>query len=511
VSFFAHFSRSVGRKMGKAVLVLEENVMDRMRRRQICLIVVSCLILLSVGCNRQVAPAATTAPAGASSSLEHTVVQRGRVVKTLSFDGRVTPVKEVPVFSKTSGYVKHVYFKQGDRVQAGDLLAELETSDLLAQSAQAQSTLDLAKQRLAAEQASAQQEITLAKLDLEIARAKLTQAQESNADAIAQARLSLELARERLARAKALGPVYTVAITGALVGVERAQDARDRAQGLALEMQLAQWNLDAAQAEYDQALAEQNVYWHDLNIQDIAVKQAAADLERLEKGIDPWLNLQVQQAELVLERLETDIDPVLASNVQRAQLALEQLNSQLENVQILAPIDGELISLSIRPGDSIEPLTPIIAIADPKAVEIGASLSDEELRPLAEGQQVTVTLSAVPDRTWLGTIRCLPYPHGTCGSTAEATESNRAVRVSIDDGASDMQVGAAVQMVAVLEDRPNVLWLPPALIRTFQDRNFVIVKDGDGQRRVDIELGTESHDRVEIAKGLQEGQAIVAP
>jgi multidrug efflux pump subunit AcrA (membrane-fusion protein) len=56
-----------------------------------------------------------------------------------------------------------------------------------------------------------------------------------------------------------------------------------------------------------------------------------------------------------------------------------------------------------------------------------------------------------------------------------------------------------------------VLWLPPQAIRRFDGRTFAVVQDGQAQRRVDIELGLEGDDRVEIVSGLTAGEIVVAP
>ena len=49
----------------------------------------------------------------------------------------------------------------------------------------------------------------------------------------------------------------------------------------------------------------------------------------------------------------------------------------------------------------------------------------------------------------------------------------------------------------------------PAAIRTFEGRKFVVIQENAGQRRVDVKLGIEGEDRVEIASGLTEGQIVV--
>lgn len=488
-----------------------------------------CIACAVIGCGRaDVAPTPVpSAPAFAPNGLTF-VVQRGRVVRTATFSGRVSPLEQIPLYFKTLGYVEQVYAEQGDQVKAGDLLAELEADDLHNQIAQAEVALDSAQLLLSTAQKSLQQEIAVAELDLVVAQARLTQAEEDNVAAIAQAELSLALAWEELARIKAQA-TYAADIVSARVGLERAADVVKRAEiaykealdrpwepqevrdAHARELQQARWNLEIAQAEYDQAITNEKVYQHDVNVQEIAVKQAEAELEQLRKGVGSLLALEVREAQRKLEWLEEGVDPALVNEVSQAQLALERLQGHLADTQIIAPVDGEVVSLVLYPGHPIEPFRPVIVIADPAAIEVSAGLSDDQLQDVTEGQEAIVVLSINPDRSWVGTIRRLPYPYGTGGSSESPTGLDNSTRISLEGDVSELKLGDLVRVTVVLDEKEGALWLPPAAIRSYQDRRFVIVQDGGSQRRVDIELGIEGQDQVEILKGLEQGQVVVAP
>ncbi len=62
-----------------------------------------------------------------------------------------------------------------------------------------------------------------------------------------------------------------------------------------------------------------------------------------------------------------------------------------------------------------------------------------------------------------------------------------------------------------LNVRQNVLWLPPAAVRTFQNRTFVVLQTPDGPRSVDVEIGLRTTDRVEIKSGVREGDVVIGP
>ena len=108
-------------------------------------------------------------------------------------------------------------------------------------------------------------------------------------------------------------------------------------------------------------------------------------------------------------------------------------------------------------------------------------------------------------------VRRLPYPYGGGGRSQGAGQEDKSTRVSLDVefGQTGFSLGDLVRVTVVLEARPDVLWLPPQAIRTFEGRRFVVVQDEGGQRRVDVSVGIQGDDRVEIKEGLSEGDIIV--
>jgi RND family efflux transporter MFP subunit len=80
-------------------------------------------------------------------------VERSAGKSELVLPGSIQAVTEAPILARSSGYVKRRYVDIGDRVSAGQLLAELEAPELIQMLHQAQATLE--QTRSAVEQASA--------------------------------------------------------------------------------------------------------------------------------------------------------------------------------------------------------------------------------------------------------------------------------------------------------------------------------------------------------------------
>jgi RND family efflux transporter MFP subunit len=106
------------------------------------------LILSAVGCGTAATPAQTVATAGPPTIETVRVVQKP-VNVTLSMPGQLDPYETVAVYPKVTGFVKSIRVDRGSRVRSGELMAELEAPELLAQRAEAQSKLQAAEAQLA--------------------------------------------------------------------------------------------------------------------------------------------------------------------------------------------------------------------------------------------------------------------------------------------------------------------------------------------------------------------------
>jgi len=238
----------------------------------------------------------------------------------------------------------------------------------------------------------------------------------------------------------------------------------------------------------------------DLTMQEI-------EAQRYEREI---LKQQVALAELALKQLQAGgIASQFQQAVAAAQLAVDRLAAQVAEARLVAPMAGQVLSLSVSADRPAEAFKPVIVIIDPATIEVSADLlADSQLQELSEGQEVVVTLRSYPGQTWHGAIRRLPYPYGAGGAQGLAGEDN-STRISLKGDLGNLQLGELAYVVVVVEEKDNVLWLPPAALRTFQGRKFVIIQDAGQPRRVDVTIGVESADRVEILEGLEEGQIVV--
>ena len=341
-------------------------------------------------------------------------VQQGEVIKSTTFSGRISPVREEELFFRVDGRVRTVFFKRNENLKKGDVIAELEIDAL-------------------------ERELKAAQLEL-----------------------------------------------------ERAQVTLDEAErNLELDRQEAQTRLEMAQIQ--------------LKAIDANSKSTRAEVAMQAK--------EVELAQLEVDRLKTGVSPLLKNDVTRAQYAIEKLNQEIAEAQIIAPFGGKLLSVNLSPGKAVTAYAPVASLADVSQLELSADLLSDQLQTMAEGMPATIVPSSRPGVTLHGTLRRMPYPYGSGGSGQTLEEKDKSTRVTVQETPeeSGYALGDLIRVTVEIERKPEVIWLPPQAIRNFNGRRFAVVQDGDVQRRVDIKIGIEAEERVEIEEGLEVGQTVVGP
>jgi len=220
---------------------------------------------------------------------------------------------------------------------------------------------------------------------------------------------------------------------------------------------------------------------------------------------------QVDLAQIAVDKLNAGVDPLLVNDVTRAQLDVDKLNKSIQDAQIIAPFDGQLLSVSLTPGQEVKGYQAVVSLADVSKLEVSAELLSDQMTKLVEGMPANVVLVSRPGENLKGKVRQLPYPYGSGGRGQKVEDQDMSTRFTVDKSAKDagFTLGDLVRITVELERKNNVLWLPPQAIRVFEGRRFAVVQDGDAQRRVDVTVGIQTQDRVEVKEGLKEGQVVV--
>ena len=281
-------------------------------------------------------------------------------------------------------------------------------------------------------------------------------------------------------------------LASAMLDLERNQSRLELAErNLEYDLEVAGTNLDIAQLQLDELLSQA--------IPDNT--KVAIQEERIE------------QAEIALKRLQDGVDPLLINDVKRAQLDVDKLEAEIGEATISAPFDGQLLSISLTPGQAVNGYKTVATIADIDELQVSANLLSAQMEGLEEGMDVAISPVRRPGVVLEGFISTLPYPYGSGGNPSVTTVEDRDdmthITVSTPVEEAGLELGDLVRVDVVRERKDDVLWLPPQALRNFDGRRFAVLEEDGAQRRVDVTVGIETQERVELEEGLEEGQTVV--
>ena len=444
-----------------------------MRRIWIIVIVLTVVVAASwIGYERFGKAKAQAAP-----DYETITVGRGDIAFTVSATGSVLPEREASLNFQGTGTVADVAVKVGDRVKAGQVLAQLDTTDLELAVRQAEIALRQAEAQLKQlNQGPDASDLAAAQAALDSAAAGYTQVLKgADKDQLAAASAQVEQAR---------------------VALEQAQQAYDQIKdqpnaGMfpqALQLQQATINHDTAQANY-------RVAARGANPSQIAAAQA-----------------QVAQAQSALDRLKRGTSApqieVAQAAVDQAQLGIEQAKRRLDNARITAPWDGVITAVNTVEGTLAGGLgSPAMQIADTGKYHLDVQVDEVDVAGLAEGQTVTVEVDALPDQKLTGTVNNVA-PAPVMSATGGVSYK---VRVNMDPTDALLRAGMSATANILANSRQNVLLIPNRAVQIERDSGLTYVERlvGGVPQKVELRLGLRTEQQSEVREGLAEGDQII--
>ncbi len=349
-----------------------------------------------------------------------------RAEQTVVAEAVVLPVHQATLSMQASGVVAEILVKEGDAVDAGQVILRLQNSHQRAAVAQAEAALASARAGLAAlEAGSRSQEIASAQAGLEAIQARLDRMREgARPEEVAAAEADLKAAQASLQRLYDGPDVHAriaaeADLANAEAALQRAQAAYDQVAGRSdidmlpqsLELQRATNDYQAAKASYDALFADPD---EDVVASGEArVKQAKANLDRL---LEPVTENEMAEVEAMVRQAQAQVDllqagaraeeiEVAKANVAEAVAALQQAQASLTDTELRAPLAGTLAALYAKTGEQVMVGQPVVELADLTVWQVETDdLTELDIVGVQEGDGVTLTFDAIEGLELAGTV-----------------------------------------------------------------------------------------------------------
>ncbi len=321
---------------------------------------------------------------------------------------------DVTVAPEASGRVSNVLAKEGDTVQANQVIIQLDDSLLKAQLAQTQQAVAAAQAALKAAQANydllkagAQtDQVAAAEQAVKTAEANVAGAQAQLAQMLAGPQAA-DIAAAEAAVAKAASDVTFAqqAYDGVVQGRATAKSYGVPGGGLGQMEEKMRAQLQAIQANYDVAqkrLAEvkRGATKDELDQSRARVAAAEAQQAQLQAQLDQ-LNSGARPEQLAAAQAQIEVAQAQAD---QSAAAIDVLKVQIDKLTLKSPLTGVIFQRSIEPGEVVMPGASLMTIGDLTNLYIVVYVSESRYGEVKLGQAVQIKVDSFPGQTFTGTV-----------------------------------------------------------------------------------------------------------
>jgi HlyD family secretion protein len=402
-------------------------------------------------------------------------VTRGDLSITVVASGNVAVNNRLDLRFDSSGGVDRVYVQVNQRVRAGDVLAQLVTTDLERTVQQATIALEQATlNRTILTRPTADEDVELARLNVQ-----------SAAQALEVARIGKQTAQ-----------------VDANAMIVQAQRAREQAYNEYSNQQNEDARLRFQTAEEQEYIARKNavVTQEQAQAQWLAAfsryQQAIESLRKLEEGPDVQ---QIRQAELQIEQ---------------AQLNLEQAQARLNEARITAPFAGLITAVNVQEDVLASPGAAAFTLVDDSQFYVDVTVDEIDIGKVNIGQSADVTLDAYPNSLVDGVVESIaPGALNLGGIISYRLRVRLSPSDGGDEGGAVIRDGMTASVVIHTDLVEDALLVPNWAVRADQSTGetvlycYVLRADGTPERRTIIR-GRYNEAFTEIVSGLQVGDTV---
>jgi len=438
--------------------------------------------------------------------------QKGPMRISVTESGSIEAREKIILKNEVEGTASIIFLiDEGKKVKKGDLLVELDASQLIDQKVDQEIQVQ-----------NAEASFISARENLEVVK---NQAQ-SDMD---KALLNYDFAVQDLE--KYLEGEYPNQLKDAENKITISKEEVERAK------EKVQWSKKLYEENY--------ISQTELQADELSEKRAVLDLELTENDLDllknythkrnlAQLESDVSQNEMALERVtrKARADTVQAeSNLKakeaeynRQQDKLKKTETQIEKAKIYAPADGQVIhatssSRGGRPWDRNEPLEEGTQVRErqdlihlPTSTGFNAEIGVHEasLDKVRVGLPAKITVDALPGVAFSGHVTTIsPLPDATSSfMNADLKIYNTTIELDNGDDMSLLRAGMNCTVEIVVEQHRETLYVPVQAVIRVGGQPTVYVVDGDELEPRDVEIGLDNNSMIRIVSGLDVGDRV---
>ncbi|MEV3844182.1 macrolide transporter subunit MacA [Aeromonas veronii] len=276
---------------------------------------------------------------------------------------------------------------------------------------------------------------------------------------------------------------------------------------------IAQNNLKTAEAELASNRAQLKIKQAQLKQNELAWRRQQ---QMFKQEASSRADLESAEALLAVTRAELQNSQ---ANIDNALIKVDRAKTELGYTKILAPMDGTVISIVTRQGQTLaasQTVPTVLKLANLETMTVKAQISEADVTKVKAGMPVYFTLIGDPDTRYQGTLRAVELaPTDINDQATTGTTSNAAVYYyalfDVPNPDHTLRVAMTTQVTIVLGERKQVLTVPQtALGKSLGDNEYevTVIKEDETTETRHIKTGMKDEIRIEVISGLSEKEEV---
>ncbi len=261
-----------------------------------------------------------------------------------------------------------------------------------------------------------------------------------------------------------------------------------------------------------------------------SLRQAKINFSRHKRLLneDAISHQDYENAETALSVAHADIS-ALDAQIAQARIQVEKERVNLSYTRITAPIDGTVIAIMARQGQTLNAAqnAPVIAsVAQLETMTVKVQISEADISRVKPGQQLYFTVFSNPEKKYhaiLNNIQLVPETMNkegefSAGDSAGGGSSNSNSAIyynalfNIKNNENTLRIAMTAQVTLVIDVQKDVLLIPSSALNLSGSNNYYHVQVLHENNRIEtrqIRPGLNNHVDVQIIEGLKEGEKVI--
>lgn len=468
--------------------------------------------------------------------------KRENVIQEVSVTGKVKPAKEVSLAFEKSGRVNWIGANVGNFAQAGQIIAQLDSSELAAQLQEAESNIQYQNAKLdELKSGTRPEEIQIAESKVANARVSLKDAMQDLSNRIQDAYTkSDDAVRGRtdqlFSNPSSINPQIN------FYNFYQQQDVEWRRFNLG--QTLAEWQsliivMDANTPELYLEKTNKNLieirdylnlisigvnalttsstlskttldsYKTDVSTGRTNIYTAITNLATAEEKLKTAKStLTIAEDELTLKKAGAIPEQITAqeAQVKQAEAKMQIIRAQMEKNILRSPINGIVTKQDAKVGEIISANAPLVSIISSAKFEIETNVPEADIAKIKIGNEARMTLDAYGNDIIFAARVVSIDPAETM---IEGVATYKTTLQSTEED-SRLKSGMTANLDILTAKKENVIAIPYRAITEKNGVKIVKILDGAISRETEVETGLRGSDgNIEIISGVNEGDKII--